>query len=90
MPLQMAIGLYLAFMMLIGTVAGIAFFAEGIDYCNEFKFAVSADKLLPIFLGTLMNEHLTDKVDRLASQITEQEGRDRKRTSRAQAHFLRG
>ena len=37
-----------------------------------------------------MNEHLTDKVDRLASQITEQEGRDRKRTSRAQAHFLKG
>ena len=49
MPLQMAIGLYLAFIMLIGTVAGIVFFAEGIDYCNEFKFAVSADKLLPIF-----------------------------------------
>ena len=49
MPLQMAIGLYLAFMMLIGTAAGIAYFAEGIDYCNEFKFAVSADKLLPIF-----------------------------------------
>ena len=48
MPLQMAIGLYLAFMMLIGTAAGIAYFAEDIDYCNEFKFAVSADKLLPI------------------------------------------
>ena len=30
-PLQMAIGLYLAFMMLVGTVAGIAFFAEGIE-----------------------------------------------------------
>ncbi len=26
-----------------------------------------------------MNEHLTDIVNRLASQITEQEGRDRKR-----------
>ena len=49
MPLQMAIGLYLAFMMVIGTAAGIAYFAEGIDYCNEFKFAVSADKLFPIF-----------------------------------------
>ena len=49
MPLQMAIGLYLAFMMLIGTAAGIAYFAEGIDYCNEFKFAVSADTLLPIY-----------------------------------------
>ena len=48
MPIQMAIGLYLAFMMLIGTGAGIAYFADGIDYCNEFKFAVSANKLLPI------------------------------------------
>ena len=49
MPLQMAIGLYLAVMMLIGTAGGIAYFAEGIDYCNEFKFAVSADKLPQIF-----------------------------------------
>ena len=49
MPLQMAIGLYLAFMMLIGTAAGVAYFAEGIDYCNELRFAVSAEKLLPIF-----------------------------------------
>ena len=45
----MAIGLYLAFMMLMGTAAGIAYFAEGIDYCNEFKFAVRADTPLPIF-----------------------------------------
>jgi hypothetical protein len=44
----MAIGLYLAFMLLIGTAASIAYFAEGIDYCNEFKFAVSAEKILPI------------------------------------------
>ena len=49
MPLQMAIGLYLAFMMLIGTAAGIAYFTEGVDYCNQFKFAVGAHKLLPIF-----------------------------------------
>lgn len=49
MPIQMAIGLYLAFMMLIGTAVGIAYFAEGIDYCDEFKFAVSAEKLLPNF-----------------------------------------
>ena len=73
MPLQMAIGLYLAFMMLMGTAAGIAYFAEGIDYCNEFKFAVRAEKSAPKFLGTLMNEHLSDIVNRLASQITEQE-----------------
>ena len=44
-PIQMAIGLYLAFMLLIGTAASIAYFAEGIDYCNEFKFAVSAEKI---------------------------------------------
>ena len=49
LPIQMAIGLYLAFMLLIGTAAGIAYFAEGVDYCNEFKFAVSAEKVLPIF-----------------------------------------
>ena len=48
LPIQMAIGLYLAFMLLIGTAASIAYFAEGIDYCNEFKFAVSAEKILPI------------------------------------------
>ncbi len=48
LPIQMAIGLYLAFMLLIGTAAGIAYFAEGIDYCNEFKFAVSAEWILPI------------------------------------------
>ena len=34
-----------------------------------------------------MNEHLTDIVNRLASQITEQEGRDRKRNGEAQATF---
>jgi hypothetical protein len=46
MPLQLAIGLYLAFVMLVSTAAGITYFAEGIDYCNEFKFSVSAEKLL--------------------------------------------
>ena len=48
LPIQLAIGLYLAFMLLIGTAAGIAYFAEGIDYCNEFKFAVSTEKTLLI------------------------------------------
>ncbi len=51
MPIQMAIGLYLAFMMLIGTAGSIAYFAESIEYCNEFKFEVSAEKLLPIVRG---------------------------------------
>ena len=37
-----------------------------------------------------MNEHLTDIVNRLASQITERQGRDRKRNSLAQTHFLHG
>ena len=45
----MAIGLYLAFMLLIGTAVGMAYFAGGVDYCNDFKFAVNADKMLPIF-----------------------------------------
>ena len=48
LPIQMAIGLYLAFVLLIGTAASIAYFAEGIDYCNELKFAVRAEKLLLI------------------------------------------
>ena len=47
LPIQVALGLYLAFMMLIGTAAGIAYFAEGINYCEEFKFAVDAGKVLP-------------------------------------------
>ena len=47
LPIQMAIGLYLALMLLIGTAAGIAYFAQGIDYCNEFKFAVNAEKVSP-------------------------------------------
>ena len=48
LPIQMAIGLYFAFMLLIGSAAGIAYFAHGIDYCNEFKFAVSTEKILPM------------------------------------------
>ena len=47
LPLQVALGLYFAFMMLMFTAAGIAYFAEGFDYCNEFKFAVGAAELLP-------------------------------------------
>ena len=43
----MALGLYFAFMMLMVTAAGVAYFAEGIDYCNEFKFAVGAEEQLP-------------------------------------------
>ena len=37
-----------------------------------------------------MNEHLTDIVNRLASQIIERQGRDRTRNNLAQAHFLHG
>ena len=47
LPMQVALGLYFAFMMLMVTAAGIAYFAEGIDYCSEFKFAVSAEQILP-------------------------------------------
>ena len=46
LPIQVALGLYFAFMMLMVTAAGIAYFAEGFDYCNEFKFAVDAEELL--------------------------------------------
>ena len=47
LPMQVALGLYFAFMMLMATAAGVAYFAEGIDYCNEFKCAVSASELAP-------------------------------------------
>ena len=49
MPLQDGHWPLSGVMMLIGTAAGIAYFAQGIDYCNEFKFAVNVDNLLPIF-----------------------------------------
>ncbi len=45
MPIQIAVGLYLALVMLITTAIGFAYLAEDIDYCNEFKFAVSAKNL---------------------------------------------
>tara|TARA_B100000925_G_C21559481_1_gene282961 strand:- start:129 stop:323 length:195 start_codon:yes stop_codon:yes gene_type:complete len=48
LPIQMAIGFYLASVMLVGTIAGITYFVEGINYCDELKFAVSAEKLFPI------------------------------------------
>ena len=47
LPMQVALGLYFAFMMLMVTIAGIAYFAEGIDYCNEFKFAAGAEQMVP-------------------------------------------
>ena len=47
LPMQVALGLYFAFMMLMVTAAGIAYFAEGIDYCSEFKFAVGTEQMLP-------------------------------------------
>ena len=47
LPMQVALGLYFAFMMLMVTAAGIAYFAEGIGYCNEFKFAVGTEQMLP-------------------------------------------
>ena len=47
LPLQVALGLYFAFIMLMVTAAGIAYFAEGIDYSDEFKFAVGAEQVLP-------------------------------------------
>ena len=47
LPMQVALGLYFAFIMLMFTAAGIAYFAEGFDYCSEFKFAVDAEELLP-------------------------------------------
>ena len=47
LPMQVALGLYFAFIMLMVTAAGVAYLAEGIDYCNEFKFAVGVEQVLP-------------------------------------------
>ena len=47
LPMQIALGLYFALMMLMVTAAGIAYFADGMDYCSELKFAVGAEELLP-------------------------------------------
>ena len=47
LPMQVALGLYFAVIMLMITAAGVAYVAEGIDYCTEFKFAVGTGKLLP-------------------------------------------
>ena len=55
LPIQMAVGLYLAFLMLIASAAGIAYFAEGINYCNEFKFMIKI-RIIASILETLMNE----------------------------------
>ena len=45
LPIQVALGLYFAFMMLMVTAAGIAYFAKGIDYCNGFEFAVGFERV---------------------------------------------
>lgn len=49
MPIQMAIGLYLAFMMLISTIVAIEYFVEDIDYCEGFKIQISSGQPLPAF-----------------------------------------
>ena len=56
LPIQIAIGLYLALMMLMVTAAGIVYYGGGIDYCDEFKFAVSGEKL-PLMQAVQSNVH---------------------------------
>ena len=40
MPFQIALGLYFAFLLLIGTVAGISYYTEGFDHCADLELLV--------------------------------------------------
>ena len=39
-PLQIAIGLYFAFVLLVGTAGVINYYAEDYDYCEDLEFLV--------------------------------------------------
>ena len=44
MPIQIALGLYLAFMMLIGTVAAVEYFVEDFDHCEDLEIQIKSDR----------------------------------------------
>ena len=39
-PFQIALGLYLAFMLLVGTVAMLSHYVEDFDHCKELQLLV--------------------------------------------------
>lgn len=50
MPLQIALGLYFAFMMLVGTVAMIEHFVEDFDHCEDLEIQIRSDHQYPMLL----------------------------------------
>jgi hypothetical protein len=44
MPIQIALGLYLAFMMLLGTVAAVEHFIEDFDHCEDLEIQIKSDR----------------------------------------------
>ena len=47
MPIQIALGLYLAFLMFVGTVAVIEHYVEDFDHCEDLKIQIESDEFLP-------------------------------------------
>ena len=47
MPIQIALGLYLAFLMFVGTVAVIEHYVEDFDHCEDLKIQIESDQFLP-------------------------------------------
>ena len=47
MPIQIALGLYLAFLMFVGTVAVIEHYVEDFDRCEDLKIQIESDQFLP-------------------------------------------
>ncbi len=46
MPIQIALGLYLAFLMFVGTVAVIEHYVEDFDHCEDLKIQIESDEFL--------------------------------------------
>ena len=48
MPIQIALGLYLAFIMLVGTVATIEHFVEDFDHCEDLEIQIKSHQQMPL------------------------------------------
>ena len=46
MPIQIALGLYLAFLMFVGTVAVIEHYVEDFDHCEDLMIQIESDQFL--------------------------------------------
>ena len=48
MPIQIALGLYLAFLMFVGTVAVIEHYVEDFDHCEDLKIQIVSHQQMPL------------------------------------------